>query len=171
MYACLKVFFIILAFFPFVFCVHAETKNREFSQFVVNLPDGWDGEEQKGFVSGDEEEYQLSLGRMDEAKDEFLAQVSIYMLPNKNGVTSKEAALQLAEAQGGSSEPIEEGNFLVFRGEPRSKLIKGVATTMVNVNPQRMLIIIAQDPANLGSREVIKSLRGVTPEAQQMLGR
>lgn len=144
---------------------------REFGKFSVTLPEKWDGEEQEGFVSGNPEEYQLTIGRMNDAKDEFLAQVSVYILPNKTGTDSKEAVLRLAEAQGGASKPEKKGNFWIFTGEPRTNVLSGIATTMVNANPKKMLIIIVQDPKNLGGTQIVESLRGITSEAKELLGR
>lgn len=143
----------------------------EFGQFAVSLPPGWDGEEQRGFVSDDNMEYVLTLGRKDEAGDNFLAQVTIFLLPNKPGADAHGAARTLAESQGNASEPEQMGNFWQFTGEPRSRTVKGMGTTMVNADPDYLLIIIAQDSQNLGADEIITSLRGLTPEARRLLGR
>lgn len=153
------------------FALFAATSGDGFARFSVELPAGWGGDEQTGFVSDDPDEYQLTFTRPDEAGDEILGQVSIYMLPNKPGTNARETAARLAEAQGGSSEPKEENGMWVFRGEPRTRAMRGEAITMVNANPQRLLIIIAQDPKNLGSRQIIDSLRAKTPEARELLGR
>lgn len=151
--------------------LYAAEIERDFAQFGLILPDQWDGDEQTGFVSNNPDEYQLTLGRKDESGDSFLARVSIFILPNKNGVDSREAARRLAEAQGGSSEPGQEGKLWIFTGEPRSQALKGIATTMVNATPEKMLIIIAQDPQNLGSDRILESLHGLTPQAKELLGR
>lgn len=144
---------------------------REFTHFSARLPAGWDGEEQSGFISGDPGEYLLVLGRKDEEGERFLAQVSVYLLPNKPGADPQKAAETLAEAQGGASEPVLEGGMWVFTGEPRTNVIKGAAKTMVNTDKDRMLIIIAQDPENLGGAEILRGLAGRTPEARALLGR
>lgn len=146
-----------------------ESGRREFSQFSVILPAGWDGDEQSGFISDNPEEYLLTLGRTRD--DNFVAQVSIFLLPNKPGASAEKAARQLAEAQGDASEPAKKDNFWIFTGEPRTKAMKGIATTMVNATPEHLLIIIAQDPENLGSQELLQSLRGQTPLATSLLGR
>lgn len=144
---------------------------REFSEFSLVLPEGWDGEEQKGFVSDDPGEYLLTLGKKDEKEDNFEAQVSIFLLPNKQGASAKDAAATLAEAQGESSEPVLENGLYVFTGEPRSNVVKGMAKTFVNTTPEKMLIIIAQDPKRLGAKQILESLRGLTDYSRQLLGR
>lgn len=143
----------------------------KFSQFSVELPQGWDGEEQSGFVSNNPEEYALTLGQMDEAKENFVAQITIYLLPNKPGVNSEKAAQTLAESQSDVTPPIKKGEFWQFRGEPRSRTIKGMATTMVRADPKDMLIIISQGLDEKGAAEIIESLRGETERSQRMLGR
>lgn len=148
-----------------------ETRHVEFAHFAVDLPAEWDGDEQTGFISDKPDEYALTLGRKDEKGDNFVAQISIYLLPNKPGANSRDAARKLAEAQGEATEPVQNGNMWQFTGEPRSNTVKGMATTMVNTTPERMLIIIAQDPQNLGSEDIVKSLTGVSPQAREMLGR
>jgi len=147
------------------------TRHAAFTHFAVDLPPEWDGDEQTGFISDSSDEYVLTLGRKDGKGDKFLAQVSIYLLPNKPGATAEAAARTLAEAQGYASEPVKSGNFWQFTGEPRSRTIRGMATTMVNTTPERMLIIIAHDPQNLGAARIVESLSGVTPQAREMLGR
>lgn len=147
-----------------------DASEREFSQFFVKLPQGWDGDEQSGFISDNPGEYALTLGKKDEAGDSFIAQVTIYLLPNKPGATAEAAAKTLTEAQEDATEPVKEGVFWVFNGEPRSRAVKGVAKTMVNADKEQLLIIIAQDPLGQGADQLISSLRGKTPEAKKMLG-
>ncbi len=132
---------------------------REFSQFAMLLPSGWDGDEQTGFISDDPGEYQITLGRKDDNGDNFLAQVSIFLLPNKPGINSRQAVEKLREAQGDATEAREEDGF------------KGRARTMVRATPENLLIIMAQDPQNLGSDEIMRSLHGISPTARQLLGR
>lgn len=148
-----------------------ESRTVQFSRFSVELPAGWDGDEQTGFISDNPEEYSLTLGHKDQSGDNFISQVTIYLLPNKPGVNAREAAKKLTEAQGDSTEPVQDGIFWSFRGEPRSRTIKGMATTFVNADPDTLLIIIAQDPENMGAEALIDSLRGLTPKAKQLLGR
>lgn len=162
-------FLILLA--PAVMAENSGIRHMDFARFGADLPPEWDGDEQTGFISDNPEEYALTLGRKDEKGDNFIAQISIYLLPNKPGATAEAAARTLAEAQGDTSEPVRNGSFWQFTGEPRSRTIKGMATTMVNTTPERMLIIIAQDPQNLGAAEIVKSLTGLTPEARELLGR
>ena len=64
-----------------------------------------------------------------------------------------------------------EGEFYTFQGEPRTTIVHGLATTRVRVNPERMLIIIAQDPGGQEAEEIFASLRGLSPEARELLGR
>lgn len=162
------VFFLALAC-PAICAAGGQT--RDFSEFSLVLPEGWDGEEQKGFVSDDPAEYLLTLGKKDEKEDSFEAQVSIFLLPNKQGASAKDAAAILAEAQGESSAPVLENGLYVFTGEPRSNVVKGMAKTLVNATPEKMLIIIAQDPKQLGSGQILESLRGLTDYSRQLLGR
>lgn len=144
---------------------------REFSRFAATLPPGWDGEERTGFSSGAAEEYMLVLGVQDAAGERFLAQVSVFVLPNSKESTAEDFARQMAELQGDATTPRAEGNFQVFSGEPRTQALRGRATTMVSATPERLLIIIVQDPEALGGAEVAASLRGLTPETRELLGR
>lgn len=170
------IFILALALLIFHFSAQAfasgqDGEIRSFSQFSASLPPDWDGEEQKGFISGDPDEYLLVLGKKDDSGDRFMAQISIYLLPNRPGASPEEAARRLAEAQADASSPVPDGNMWSFTGEPRTNVIKGVARTMVNTNADKMLIIIAQDPAGLGSDKILSSLAGVSPEAKALLGR
>ena len=161
---------ILAVFMAMAITIRAEEQGRrEFSQFSAILPNGWDGDEQTGFISDNPDEYQLTLGLTRD--DNFVAQVSVFLLPNKPKATAEKAARQLAEAQGDASEPRQEGNFWVFTGEPRTRAMKGRAQTLVNATPETMLIIIAQDPENLGAAGIVQSLRGLTPIAASLLGR
>lgn len=144
---------------------------REFSRFAATLPPGWDGEERTGFSSGAAEEYMLVLGVQDAAGERFLAQVSVFVLPNSKGSTAEDFARQMAELQGDATAPRREGNFQVFSGEPRTQALRGRATTRVSATPERLLIIIVQDPEALGGAAVAASLRGLTPETRELLGR
>lgn len=146
-----------------------EMEKRGFRHFTVELPEGWQGEEQSGFVGNDPDTWLLTLAK--KAGDSFIAQVSIYLLPNKPGVTTAEAAARLAEAQGDPTTPAADGNFMIFEGEPRTRAVKGRATTRVCATPAHLLIVIAQDPQRLGSEQIIESLKGETDEAKAMLGR
>ncbi len=148
-----------------------QTHEREFSRFAASLPPGWDGEERTGFSSGADEEYMLVLGVQDAAGERFLAQVSVFVLPNSKGSTAEDFARQMAELQGDATAPRGEGNFQVFSGEPRTQALRGRATTMVSATPERLLIIIVQDPEALGGAEVAAGLRGLTPETRELLGR
>ena len=144
---------------------------RSFSRFAAQLPPGWDGEERTGFSSGAPEEYMLVLGVQDEAAERFLAQVSVFVLPNIKGSTAEDFARGMAELQGDATEPREEGRFWIFEGEPRTQALRGRATTSVAATPERLLILITQDPENLGGKEVAASLRGLDDETRALLGR
>lgn len=144
---------------------------RSFSRFAATLPPGWDGEERSGFSSGAPEEYMLVLGVQDEAGERFLAQVSVFVLPNLKGSTARDFARGMAELQGDATEPREEGGFWTFSGEPRTQALRGRATTQVAATPERLLIIITQDPEELGGSQVAASLRGLDDEARVLLGR
>ena len=144
---------------------------RSFSRFAAMLPPGWDGEERTGFSSGAPEEYMLVLGAQDAPGERFLAQVSLFVLPNVKKSQAREFARQMAELQGDATEPREEGRFWIFAGEPRTQALRGRATTMVTATPERLLIIIVQDPEELGGADVAASLRGLDDEARALLGR
>ena len=77
----------------------------------------------------------------------------------------------MTELQGDTSEPSQEGRFWTFSGVPRNQTVKGQAVTRVAATPERILIIIAQDPDQIGADKVVDSLRGVTPEPRAILGR
>lgn len=146
-----------------------EAGRHTFRYFSVNLPYGWTGDEQTGFVGDDPATWMLTLAKKE--GDSFLAQISIYFLPNKPGVNSEEAASRLAEAQANTTAPAPQGNFMVFEGEPRTRVVKGRARTMVCATPAHLLIIIAQEPQQLEAGQIIESMKGETDEARAMLGR
>lgn len=162
-------FFILLCALPAV-CAAAQ-QNGNFSQFQVDLPARWTGEEQIGFISDNPDEYMLSLVRTDESGEKPVAHISIYLLPNRPGADAQRAAEILSEAQADASIPVQEGNFWSFEGVPRSEILNCRGTTWVNTSPETMLIIIAQDPEIGESTQIINSLRAITPEARQLLGR
>ena len=149
----------------------ATAAERDFSRFAATLPPGWDGEERTGFSSGAPEEYMLVLGVQDEAAERFLAQVSVFVLPNRKGSSARDFARGMAGLQGDATEPREEGRFWTFEGEPRTQALHGRATTSVAATPERLLIIITQDPENLGGKEIAASLRGLDDETRALLGR
>lgn len=162
--------FCLLSHLPLSAAENAPQK-RDFAHFSVILPPGWDGDEQIGFISDDKEEYMLAMTKKDADGDKIEAQVSVFLLPNKPGKNARESALALTEAQGDSTEPIQEGNFWIFRGEPRGNAVKGKAITRVNANAEKLLIIISQDPNEKEAAEIFQSLAGLSPEAREMLGR
>lgn len=151
--------------------IPAQAENRDFAQFSADLPDGWDGQERTAFSTGNQNEYMLVLGKQDQEQERFLAQISIYLLPNTPKSTAENFARKMTELQGDTSEPSQEGRFWTFSGVPRNQTVKGQAVTRVAATPERILIIIAQDPDQIGADKVVDSLRGVTPEAKGILGR
>lgn len=167
----IKYAFTILTLVFFVNAAFAGGTEQVFSEFAATLPDGWSGEERKDFLGKKGDEYMLVLGVLDEGQEKFLAQTSIYFLPNINKENARDFAVKMAEAQGGASELSEDGNFWVFTGEPRTQTVTGRAKTMVAADPEYLLIIISQDPENLGADKVIQSLRGTTEAARKLLGR
>ena len=144
---------------------------RAFSRVELILPEDWDGDEQSGFISDNRDEYCLTVTRKKEDGKSHEAQVSVYILPNVTGQDSEAAAKKLAEAQANSTAPVKEGKFYVFNGEPRANIVRGPAKTLVRAMPEKMLIIIAQDPDLAEAQAIIDSLRGITPDAKALLER
>lgn len=162
--------FLLVLAASFAFAGENEGGSRTFAHFAVNLPPGWDGDEQKGFITDNSDEYLLTLGKKDAEGERFVAQVSIFLLPNKPGVNSEEAARRLASEQGDSTKPVQDGPFWVFEGEPRSRTVAGRGITRVATNPQWMLIIIAQDADGKDAAEIMRSLAPVSDISRQLLG-
>lgn len=159
-----------LCLFFCVFCYSTSfSAEVTFSQFSVDLPEGWDGEEKIGFVSDNPEEYMLVLLRKDESGENILAQATLYVLPNTKGLEAKELARQMSEQQADTSELNQEACFWTFTGEPRSTTVKGQALNKVSTSDGKMLIMIAQDPKGLGAYPLLDSLRGLNPTAQNLL--
>lgn len=156
-------------FFSLFYYSAALSADTTFSQFAVDLPEGWDGEEKTGFVSENPDEYMLVLLRKDEAGEKILAQATIYILPNTKGLDAKDLASQMSEQQADTSELVQESCFWTFTGEPRSTTIKGQALNKASTSDGKMLIMIAQDPKNLGANDVLASLRGLNPTASSLL--
>ena len=144
---------------------------RDFTRFSAILPAGWDGEERTGFHSGKDEECMLILGAKDEAGENYRSLVSIFVLPNDKQATSESFARDLTRFQVDATEPTEEGHFWVFTGEPRSQAFKAPALTKVHATHDMVLIAIIQDPEGLGGQAAFESLRGLTPQTRQLLGR
>lgn len=167
----IKYAFAIFAIIFFVNATFAKAGEKVFSEFAVTLPEGWSGEERKDFLGKKGNEYMLVLGVLDEGQEKFLAQTSIYFLPNINKENARDFAAKMAEAQGGSSELSKDGNFWTFTGEPRTQTVTGRAKTMVAADLENLLIIISQDPENLGADKVVQSLRGMTDAVRKLLGR
>ena len=145
--------------------------SRDFTRFSANLPAGWDGEERTGFRSGNDEECMLILGLKDQAEDNYRALVSIFVLPNEKGATSENLAQDLTQFQADATEPQQDGHFWSFNGEPRTQGFKSSALTKVNATKDMVLIAIIQDPENLGALEIFDSLKGLTPQIRELLGK
>jgi hypothetical protein len=145
-----------------------QAEERIFSQFSVDLPERWDGEETTNFFNGNKEGYMLVLGRKDDEGENFLAQVSVFLLPALPG-TVEAIARQMASMQDKASTPQKDGNFWTFSGEPRTETFKATAVTKVAATTKNVLVIISQDPHGLGADALVASLRGITPEAREAL--
>ena len=63
--------------------VSAPAAEKTFSQFAVDLPDGWTSDERPGFQSGHPDEYMLLLGKRGEEAVE--AHISICMKRERTG--------------------------------------------------------------------------------------
>jgi hypothetical protein len=145
-----------------------QAEERTFSRFSVDLPEGWDGEETTNFLNGNKEGYMLVLGKKDDEGENFLAQVSVFLLPALPG-TAEAIARQMASMQDNASTPQKDENFWTFSGEPRTETFKAMAVTKVAATTENVLVIISQDPHGLGADALVASLRGITPEAKEAL--
>ncbi|MBQ7608221.1 MAG: protoporphyrinogen oxidase [Desulfovibrionaceae bacterium] len=148
---------------------NAFAKEQIFQEFSCDLPEGWDGTERVGFLTRDREEYMLTLGLKDEAEENYLAFISLYLLPNKPGKNSEDSAKALAKEQADASEPVQKGPYWVFTGNPRDKTLPGLATTYVTSNKDSLLIIIAKDPSMRGADKIIQSVRPQSTRAKALL--
>ena len=144
---------------------------RDFTRFSATLPQGWDGEERTGFRSNKDEECMLVLGVKDAAEENYRALVSVFVLPNEKGATSENLAKDLTQFQADPTEPQKDGHFWSFSGEPRTPGFKASALTRVHTTPDMVLIAIIQDPENLGALAVFDSLKGLTPQTRELLGK
>lgn len=142
---------------------------QTFSQFAVDLPDGWTSDERPGFQSGHPDEYMLLLGKRGEETVE--AHITIFILPNQDKMDARTFAARMRELQDAPSELQQEDGMWTFRGTPRSRALAMETLTRVNVDDARILIIMEQDPAGLGTDKVVRSLRGLTPASKALLGR
>lgn len=148
--------------------VSAPAAEKTFSQFAVDLPDGWTSDERPGFQSGHPDEYMLLLGKRGEEAVE--AHISIFILPNKDGMDARTFASRMREMQDAPTELQQEGTMWTFRGTPRSRALAMETLTRVSADDARILIIMEQDPAGLGTARVVDSLRGLTPASKALLG-
>ena len=155
-----------------VFClaVSAQAETRAFTLFSADLPQGWDGEENMGFKSGNPNECMLILGLANAKRDGYDALVSIFVLPNDQKEDSASGATKLAPLQANASTPRPQGHFWTFNGEPRSQTFPAPGVTKVSATPDKVLIAIVQDPDQRGAEAVFASLKGLTPEAVKLLG-
>ena len=149
--------------------VSAPAAEKTFSQFAVDLPDGWTSDERPGFQSGHPDEYMLLLGKRGEEAVE--AHITIFILPNKDKMDAKTFASRMREMQDAPTDLQQEGAMWTFRGTPRSRAMAMETLTRVSADDARILIIMEQDPAGLGTAKVVESLRGLTPASKALLGR
>ena len=150
--------------------VTAQAEPRSFTLFSADLPQGWDGEENMGFKSGNPNECMLILGLANAKRDGYDALVSIFVLPNDQKEDSASVANKLAPLQANASTPRPQGHFWTFNGEPRSQTFPAPGVTKVSATPDKVLIAIVQDPDQRGAEAVFASLKGLTPEAVKLLG-
>ena len=149
--------------------VSAPAAEKTFSQFAVDLPDGWTSDERPGFQSGHPDEYMLLLGKRGEEAVE--AHITIFILPNKDKMDAKTFASRMREMQDAPTDLQQEGAMWTFRGTPRSRAMVMETLTRVSADAARILIIMEQDPAGLGTARVVESLRDLTPASKALLGR
>lgn len=142
-----------------------------FSEISVDLQDQWEGEERTAFITGNRDEYMLTLAKKTPEGDSYLAQISIYILPNKSGTTAKDSAIELAKKQDDASIPEQDGPFWKFIGYPKSNIVKGLAVTRVAATQEWWCFIIAQDSQSGEAEKMIASLRGVTERSKVLLGK
>ena len=150
--------------------VSAQAETRAFTLFSADLPQGWDGEENMGFKSGNPNECMLILGLANAKRDGYDALVSLFVLPNDQKEDSASVANKLAPLQANSSTPRPQGAFWTFSGEPRSQTFPAPGVTKVSATPDKVFIAIIQDPDQRGAEAVFASLKGLTPEAAKLLG-
>ena len=150
--------------------VSAQAETRAFTLFSADLPQGWDGEENMGFKSGNPNECMLILGLANAKRDGYDALVSIFVLPNDQKEDSASVANKLAPLQANASTPRPQGHFWTFNGEPRSQTFPAPGVTKVNTTADKVLIAIVQDPQQRGAEAVFASLKGLTPDAGKLLG-
>ena len=150
--------------------VTAQAEPRSFTLFSADLPQGWDGEENMGFKSGNPNECMLILGLANAKRDGYDALVSLFVLPNDQKEDSASVANKLAPLQANSSTPRPQGAFWTFNGEPRSQTFPAPGVTKVSATPDKVFIAIIQDPNQRGAEAVFASLKGLTPEAAKLLG-
>lgn len=140
-----------------------------FERFSAVLPQGWTGEDQSGFHTGDNREYMLMIGKKGDTA--FEAGLTLFILPNLKGEDAKNLAEQSARMQNNAGPVTEKDGFWSFTGEPRSKISGGEALTRVRATPELMLIIVSQDPKNLGAEKVFQSLVPISADAKKLFPR
>ena len=150
--------------------VTAQAETRSFTLFSADLPQGWDGEENMGFKSGNPNECMLILGLSNAKRDGYDALISIFVLPNDQKDDSASVANRLAPLQANASTPRPQGPFWTFNGEPRSQIFAVPGVTKVSATPEKVFIAVVQDPDQRGADAVFASLKGLSPEAAKLLG-
>ena len=111
----------------------------------------------------------LLLGKRGEEAVE--AHITIFILPNKDKMDARIFASRMREMQDAPTDLQQEGAMWTFRGTPRSRAMAMETLTRVSADDARILIIMEQDPAGLGTARVVESLRGLTPASKALLGR
>lgn len=159
-----------IALLVFCLAVTAQAETRSFTLFSADLPQGWDGEENMGFKSGNPNECMLVLGLANAKRDGYDALISIFVLPNDQKDDSATVANRLAPLQASASTPRPQGPFWTFNGEPRSQIFPVPGVTKVSATPEKVFIAVVQDPEQRGAEAVFASLKGLTPESAKLLG-
>ena len=152
-----------------LFCSQlALATTAEFSEFALELPQGWEASEHSGFITKDRNEYMLIISKKDQEEQKYLAHISIYLLPNKEHKSSEQWATDLCAMQAETTQPVQAGQFWFFTGNPRDNVLKGRGTTIVTSDPTTLAIIIVKDPSDLKAKEILPSLRPISKRAQDL---
>lgn len=144
---------------------------KSFSEISADLPHTWEGEERTGFITGNRDEYMLTLGKKSPEGDSYIAQISIYILPNKTGLTARDSAFELAKQQDDATNPLQDGVFWQFTGYPKSNIVKGMAVTRVAATNEWWCFIISQDSQTDETETIIASFQGLTERSKFLLGK
>lgn len=164
--------FVLLGMYAFLAIpITTTAEPRLFSEISLDMQDSWEGEERTAFITGNRDEYMLTLAKKNSEGDSYVAQISIYILPNKSALTAKESAAELAKKQDDVSNLEQDGPFWKFTGYPKSNIVKGMAITRVAATSEWWCFIIAQDTQTDEAEKMIASLRGLTERTKALLGK